>query len=104
MQKFTKDREAFQVLPIEYVSDIIAGDTTPTVLNCKLFTLQNAAPLSVTYFDDGAEGQTIKLLGDGFTTIVNGAALKVNIGANKLLLANIIYTFTLINGVWYENE
>ena len=104
MQKFTKDRQAFQVLPIEYVSDITIGDTTPTVLNCKLFTLVNIAPLSITYFNDGAEGQTIRLLGDGVTTVVHGASLKTNTGANKLLLANIIYTFTLINGVWYENE
>jgi len=104
MQKFTKDLQAFQLLPIEYVSDIIPGDTTPTVLNCKLFTLSNTAPLSITYFDDGADGQTIKLLGDGFTTLVNGTTLKTNTGANKLLLANIIYTLTLISGVWYENE
>lgn len=95
---------SFAELPSIDVSSLPELDTTPSVLNLPVVTLQNTGALNITNFDDGQPGQTIKVLGDGFSTVVDGAFIKTNTGANKLLLADIIYTFTYINTIWYEDE
>lgn len=104
MQIFNRDRTTNLVLPIELIDKFVLLDTTPSVLNCNIFKTINVVPVSITTFDDGAEGQTIKILGEGQTTINNTATVKTNTGAPKLLAANTVYTFTLIEGVWYEAE
>lgn len=80
----------------------IATDTTPTVKNNELWIANNTGAVTVTQFDEGAEGQPINILGDGFTTIANNANIKTNTGANKLLAANRLYKFVRINSIWYE--
>lgn len=100
------------LLPKRFVGHIGGGVTVPIVRNLEIFQCTNTAPVSVTHFKDGQIGQTIRLLGDGFTTIVHGATVKTNTAANKLLLVNKVYTFTLYRipdtdvGVrtWVENE
>lgn len=91
----------FRVLPREFVSRLDSS-TTPSVLNVRRFTTSDTV-VTVTNFDEGAEGQTIMIVGDGKLTVANGATIKTTTAANKLLAVNRIYTFTLINNVWYES-
>lgn len=85
------------------ISSFFTGDTTPTVRNCNVYK-SPAGATTVTDFDDAAEGQCIQILGNGNLTVSNNANIKTNTGANKVLVADKIYTFTHIMGVWYENE
>lgn len=81
----------------------LANSVTPSVLNLEFFTCSGAV-VSITDFLDGQNGQSIHIRGDGNTTIVNGTPIKTNTGANKLLAANKVYTFTFFSGTWIENE
>lgn len=74
---------------------------TPSV---RAATVCKANGAAITDFKDGAEGQTIKVLGDGVATVDHNANIKNNFGGTKILAANKIYTFTHIEGVWYEDE
>lgn len=104
MQEFIRDRQSFLVLPEVYINDMPPANTTPSVLNCLVHRFINTGAVTVTNFIDGASGQTIKIKGDGFTTVKNNTTIKTNTAADKLTAAYKIYTFTLISGVWYENE
>ena len=90
----------FLSLFIRYVGTFVGA--TPSVKNTEIFK-GSGNVVTVTNFKDGASGQLLRVLGDGTTTIANNATIKTNTGANKLLAANKIYTFSLINNVWYEN-
>lgn len=92
----------FQQLPKTYV-DSVSG-TTFNVANLIAVIAVNTAPTNVTDFLRGASGQTIRILGDGQSTVVHSALIKTNTGANKLLASNKVYTFTRFNNVWYEAE
>lgn len=78
-----------------------SGDTTPSVKNLTRFIGCGFA-ITVTQFDDGQDGQRIYILGDGQTTVES----NVNIvrAATGVLALNRIYTFTRINGKWYEES
>lgn len=91
-----------QVLEKKYARNS-KGDTTPSILNTEKLALANAAPVTITKFDDGQPNQEITILGDGQTTIANNATIKTNTGANKLLAANKVYRFTNFAGIWYED-
>lgn len=104
MQDFIRDRKSYLVLPTSYISELPPTDTTPTVANCLVYKCIATAPITVTNFTEGAEGQSIRIKGDGFTTIKNNTTIKTNTGADKLLAATKVYTLTLIDGVWYEAE
>lgn len=78
------------------------GDATPSVKNLTRFIARATVPgITITNFDDGQDGQRIYILGDGSTGVAN----NVNIArASSGVLANErIYTFTRINGKWYES-
>lgn len=104
MQKFDRSRVANLVLPIVFINELTVIDATPSVLNCLVHKCINIAPFDITNFSDGADGQTIRILGDGFTTVKNNATIKTNTTADKLLAAYKVYSFTLIEEVWYEAE
>ena len=93
----------FVVLPRQKTGTFAAADATPSVLNIEKWMAGNTGANNITFFDDGLDGQTIRVLGDGFTTVVNSATLVTNTGANKLLAANKVYVFTYLSGVWYED-
>jgi|SRR6267378_1132088 len=93
----------FKTLPVKGLDKFIPTDTTPSVKNLETWIANNTGAITVTDFDDAANEQRIKILGDGFTTIANNANIKTNTGANKLLAVNKIYVFTNINGIWYED-
>jgi len=90
----------FFVLPKVYV-DLIHTHTTPSVLN-RTILKSPSSPITVTNFDDGAQGQTIRILGNGNLTVAHNSNIKTNTGANKILAADKVYNFTLIDEVWYE--
>lgn len=83
-----------------FVLKLKAGDTTPSVRAAYVCKANGAA---VTDFKDAAEGQVIKILGDGVMTVAHNTNIKNNAAATKTLLADTIYTFTHIEGVWYED-
>jgi hypothetical protein len=93
----------FNLLPKVWLGSFFAGDTTPSILSVTVFKSPGSAT-TVTNFDNGAEGQTIRILGNGNLTVSNNTTIKTNTGANKVLAANKIYEFTLVNAIWYEAE
>lgn len=80
-----------------------SGLATPSVMDCNVWEC-GAGVIAITNFKNGQEGQTIRILGNVNNTINNNANIKTNTGANKVLAANKMYTFTMINKVWYEAE
>lgn len=104
-----EDVETRNILSKQYITPM--SGATPSVANREIFEGTNAGAVNVTDFVDGAPGQVIKILGDGQMTITNGGLIFTNTGANKLLAANKVYTFTfyVILGPpkthkWVENE
>jgi len=77
------------------------GDTTPSVTGASTFRATNTGATSITTFDDGTDGQEIKILIDnGNTTFVDGATLKLNAGADLTPSQYDIIKFTLNSTVW----
>lgn len=93
----------FNVLPSQTAQKFVAADTTPSVTNHEYWIANNTGAVTVTKFDDGADCQELRILGDGFTTVANNANIKTNTGVNKLLAVNKVYRFTNFNGIWYED-
>lgn len=91
------------ILPTQYVGKFAVGDTTPSVKNVRCWICQNIAPLSISNFDDGQEGQTLKILGDGQSSVDPAAGFIVTASGALALMAGHVYTFTKFNGVWYED-
>ncbi len=106
MKRITEGHEflgpvSFKQLPKEYVSTLVG--TEPSVENARVFVCSYTV-ISITRFVGGSEGQSINILGDGTTTIVHDPALiNTTTTADRLLVADVIYRFTCINGVWYED-
>lgn len=75
----------------------------PDVTNLQFIYFQNTVPLSVTNFTGGSQYRSVSMLGDGFTTIKNNTTIKTNTGADILLSATKIYTFTLKEAIWYQS-
>jgi hypothetical protein len=82
---------------------LLKATSTPSV---RAATVCKANGSDITDFMQGSEGQSIKVMGDGVATVAYNANIKNNTIDNtpKLLKANTVYTFTLINGIWYEDE
>lgn len=91
----------FKQLPKVYVGRM--SGATPSVKNITRFKGVNTGAVTVTQFKNGSDGQTIRIVGDGQMTITNGANIKTNTGANKLLAVNKCYVFTLFSNVWIED-
>lgn len=93
----------FNVLPRKNIDKFPVGLLTPNVANIDIFTTHNTGAITVQSFEKGSDGQSISIRGDGFTTIEHNAVIKTSTGADKLLEANLIYRFTYLDGVWYED-
>lgn len=77
---------------------------TPSVANLTTHKITNLSATNVTYFNDGQDGQTITILGDGNSTVVHDAGkIYCATGANTLLASNKVYRFTRYNKVWYQH-
>lgn len=93
-----------QQLERQWVRRFLPADATPDVSNVERFIAGNTGANNLTYFDKGQDGQTIKILGDGFTTVVhNVTKIKTNTAADKPLDAGKVYTFTRFNKIWVED-
>jgi hypothetical protein len=109
MPKFVDEQTVFNtpivfgVLPRKNIDRIPEGLATPKVANIEVLTAENIAPTTVTAFQKGSDGQSISIRGDGFTTIEHNTVVKTNTGSDKLLNPDLIYRFTYLNGVWYED-
>ena len=90
----------FNILPKKFISTLTAS-ATPSIHNVEIWK-SPATPVTVTNFLNGAEGQSLYILGNGNATITNNASIKTSTGANKVLAANKVYHFKLIDAVWYE--
>ena len=76
--------------------------TNPSIANGDVFKTGDAG--AITAFTGGTvNGEQIKILALHAATVVNGGALKTSTLANKVLTVNCLYTFTYIDGVWYES-
>ena len=60
-----------------------------------------SAATNVTNFSGGAEGLTIRMLGDADLTIVHGSGIVTPTGLPVVLKNNPMSTFTQYNGNWY---
>lgn len=81
---------------------IPAAEATPSVLNNTKIVLSSIAPVNITNFVDGQEGQTIFVVGDGNSTLVHGTSIFTNSENDKLLNNGSVYIFTRVNGEWRE--
>ena len=85
--------------PADAATTVVVRDTSLVVLD--LYTVAT----TVTSFTGGTQGQTVRVVsGGGFVTIQHGGGgnLRTNTLANKLLAAGRVYSWTMHNGVWYE--
>lgn len=81
------------------------GDTSPSVaFGSNFFTFNNAAPTSVTYFDDAVDGVQITVKLDNQTTLVNNALLMRLKGAVNAVgtSANDVVTLRRFANIWFE--
>lgn len=81
------------------------GDTTPDVAGSNAFLATNSAPTSITNFDNGVEGQFIRVQAtNGNTTIVHDVTkIKMVGGANAVIAANTALAFTRdASGIWWQ--
>jgi hypothetical protein len=92
----------FSELPSNPVQTPQNSATTVSVLNITRLKFTNTGAVTVTNFLSGQDGQNILILGEGFTTVANNANIQTSTGANKLLVANRVYSFTLFGAKWYE--
>jgi len=79
------------------------GDATPSVLFGNHFRTANAGATTITAFDDGAAGQSIRLhVADNNTTLQQGAALALVGGATRKLVSGDVVDFAYDGAVWRE--
>jgi hypothetical protein len=85
-------------------STIVAGTTTPDVVQYSYHKTANSSATTITNFVNGVQPMTITIhCTDANTTIANNATIATNTGANKLLVNNRIYRFTLSGTTWIED-
>ncbi|WP_233829054.1 glycoside hydrolase family 55 protein [Paraburkholderia sp. ZP32-5] len=78
------------------------GSTVVDVTGTSFVVLQDyVTNTTVTNFTGGAEGQTIRVLGDANVIIGNGAGINTPTGAAVALAEKTMYSFTQYNGSWY---
>lgn len=87
------------VLPYQFTGES-ASVVIPNVKNITRLKFKNTAPLTVTNFSNGQEGQELIILGDGQTSVANNANLIT--GGAHLLNLGEIYRFVLFDNKWYE--
>jgi len=79
-----------------------AADATPSVANGNIF--KTAGSTTITMFDDGEVGKTIKIRAGGGITITNGANLELAGAANFVMTALDTLTLTMYTaGTWTED-
>lgn len=78
-------------------------DTIPTVADGNWFRASNTGPTTITFFDDGVDGQVIYLLfTNANTTLQDGATLNLSGGINFTPNGDDIVTLIFDGVEWYE--
>ncbi len=90
-----------KVLPHVFVDKLQPSSAEPSVQNVTVF-LAGGIAVTILNFRNGQEGQRIDILGDGLTTVQDNADISNLGGINNLLVVDTIYTYILINNVWYQ--
>jgi hypothetical protein len=88
--------------PVEPGTPAFSDTATPDTTGTTFIVLTHASATTVTDFLGGFSGKTVRFLGNANVTIQHGTNIFTNTGANKVLAAQKVYTFTRYNGVWYE--
>lgn len=85
-------------------SSILKAISIPVVSNLSL-VICSGSIINITNFKGGSEGQMLRVLGDGKTTIKNNTHIATSIAGDKLLIKDVIYTFTYIDSLqkWFES-
>lgn len=98
-------RVTFDVIPDAPASQLTPSSVTPNVSNVQGIVKGGGIAVNITNFLGGSDGQALKVLGDGFSTIVHGTSIKTNTGANKLLAVNRMYVFyySVTDKLWIEH-
>lgn len=79
----------------------LADDATPSVAGGNLW--KTGGTTTITDFDDGVVGQTIKIISAHAVTITDGAAIILNGSANFVMAAADTLTLTMFDDqVWQE--
>jgi len=78
------------------------GDTTPSVAGASMWDTANTNPTTITNFDDGIDGQIIRIKADANTTIQHGTNIFTTSGSNITCAANVIYSFQKRRTKWYQ--
>ena len=94
------NQTTFNLLPKKFVGTLTVS-ATPIVSSVEIWKSPSSG-VTVTNFLGGAEGQNLYILGNGNLTVSHNATIKTSTGANKVLAANKIYHFKLIDAIWYE--
>lgn len=84
-------------------ANLAAGTATPDG-SLRNYKANNTIATNVTSFPHTVNGQPLRIKGDGFTTLVNGASIATLSGANLLLAANTWYEFIVIAGVMTQTR
>lgn len=100
------NRSTFNILPDVNIGKLIPGFLLlqdVKNLNLLVCTHVRSGSNTISNFIGGTDGQNLRILGDGATTVLFSANIKTNTGADKLLASNMIYRFTYYNLVWIED-
>lgn len=93
---------AYLTLP-EVNIDRTKNQTNPNVANINLLVCENTTNITISNFRFGAQGQLLRVLGDGNTRVDETGNIRIHTGTTKLLQAEHIYRFTCYNNIWYED-
>lgn len=88
------------VLPIDFIAQLKKGNATPSVRNLIRLRAGGVA-VTITDFKEGQDGQSIEILGDGFTDVANNA--KIVRASSGVLVLNRVYKFTKFGSRWHEH-
>lgn len=98
---FIQDQGLAELLSTKTVAD---NSVTPDVTGTRIVILSNTSATSITAFAGSPRQRLIVQAGNGNTTLVNSASLRLNTGANKVLTVNSCLEF-ISNGAgtaWTE--
>lgn len=86
----------------KFIGSLKKSSTTPDVENVEDWNAINTAPVTVTNFLNGQDGQHLYILGDGNTTLQHGTKIFLRSGANLLLDSAKLYHLQYRSGKWYQ--
>lgn len=90
------------VLDKKFVGVLTPTSVTPDVQNNEHWKANNTAPVTITNFLHGQDGQQLLIEGDGQTTLQHGTHIFLAGAADLLLVVNTIYHLLYRAGRWIQ--